>query len=278
MVLDSAVPPDGEDPPQVNQVAVDDNTRHWAAEFDDLFDDFVDACVEDGGCPLGADADTASKGIIDLLDSLERVPLTTDIPSLPQLTEGWAVTALGQGLLDPTSWPFLVDALDAAMADNDGGELAWFAMVAVGRDADGSYPGTSYGKSHLPIACNDWPQSTWDEMAPSPAVLQSHPLFARVQPQLPSECTGWDGRTRDRLVVSAEPQTPVLVIGNVGDPVTPIADSRDLSDQIRRSRFVSVQANVHGAYAMGNSCADDVVEDYLVKAIAPKDGLRCDAE
>lgn len=278
MVLDSAVPPDGEDPPQVNQLAVDDNTRHWAAEFDRLFEDFVDACVDDGGCPLGADVDAVGTRIIDLLDSLEQVPLTTDIPSLPQLTEGWAVTALGQGLLDPTSWPYLVDALDAAVADHDGGELAWFAMVAVGRDADGSYPGSSYGKSHLPITCNDWPQSTWDELAPSPAVLESHPLFARVQPPLPAECSGWDGRTRSKLVVRAEPQTPVLVIGNVGDPVTPIADSRDLSDQIIRSRFVSVQAELHGAYAMGNSCADGVVEDYLVKGVAPKDGLRCEAD
>ncbi|GAA6527479.1 alpha/beta hydrolase [Intrasporangium sp. DVR] len=276
MVLDSAVSPDALDTPSVTQRDVDANARHWGAEFDALFADFVEECGDH--CVLGEDVDKASAAVIELLDSLESVPLPTDFPSLPQVTEGWAVTAIGEGLLDRTSWPYLVDALEAAIDDGDGTELAWFAMVAVGRDVDGSYPGSTYGKSHLPVTCADWPVRTWAELVPSRAVLEEHPLFGRIQPPLPSECAGWKGELRSNLLLGAEPATPVLVVGNEHDPVTPIADSEYVADMLVGSRFVTVDAAAHGAYAMGNACVDRVVEDYLARARAPRDGLECPAD
>ena len=54
------------------------------------------------------------------------------------------------GLLDPGSWPYLVDALELAIDDADGSELAWFAMVSVGRDVDGSYPGPRMARTTCP--------------------------------------------------------------------------------------------------------------------------------
>ena len=170
-----------------------------------------------------------------------------------------------------------LDALELAIDDADGTELAWFAMVSVGRDVDGSYPGSSYGKNHLPVTCADWPVSTWSEMIPSAEVLEAYPLFGRIQPPRPSECTGWTGELRNDLLVVAAPATPVLVIGNVDDPVTPIEDTEYLASAISRSRLVTVDAGVHGSYATGNTCADRAVEDYLVRAVAPRNGLKCPA-
>ena len=277
MVLDSAVSPDVVDDPTVTQRDVDANVRHWAREFDALFADFVEACGKDRPCPLGDDPEKAATAVIELLDSVEAVPLPADFDSLSQVTEGWAVTAIGEGLLDPGSWPYLVDALELAIDDADGSELAWFAMVSVGRDVDGSYPGSSYGKNHLPVTCADWPVPTWSELKPSPKVLEEHPLFGRIQPPRPSECTGWTGDLRSKLLVDAEPATPVLVIGNADDPVTPIEDTEYLASTIGRSRLVTVDADVHGSYATGNACADRVVEDYLVRTTPPRNGLKCPA-
>ena len=277
MVLDSAVSPDVVDEPSVTQRDVDANARHWGREFDALFADFVEACAKDRPCPLGDDPDVAAAAVIALLDSLESVPLPADFASLSQVTEGWAVTAIGEGLLDPGSWPYLVHALELAIEDADGSELAWFAMVSVGRDVDGSYPGSSYGKNHLPVTCADWPVPTWSELTPSPKVLEEYPLFGRIQPPRPSECTGWTGELRSNLLVDAEPATPVLVIGNADDPVTPIEDTEYLASTISASRLVTVDAGVHGSYATGNACADRVVEDYLVRAVAPRNGLTCPA-
>lgn len=275
MVLDSAVSPDALDSSTVTQRDVDANARHWGAEFDALFADFVEECGK--RCVLGDTPEEAEAAIIGLLDALESVPLPTDFESLPQVTEGWAVTAIGEGLLDPTSWPYLVDALEAAIDDGDGTELAWFAMVAVGRDVDGSYPGSTYGKSHLPVTCADWPVRTWAELTPSSAIFEEHPLFARIQAPLPSECAGWKGQLRTNLLVGAEPATPILVIGNKHDPVTPIEDTEYLAEMLVGSRLVTVDATGHGAYAMGNACVNEVVEDYLARSLAPRDGTECPA-
>ena len=275
MVLDSAVSPDGLDTASITQRDVDANARHWGTEFDALFADFVEECGD--RCPLGTDPGSAGAALVALLDSLEAVPLPTDFDSLPQVTEGWAVTAIGEGLLDPASWPYLVDALEAAI-EGDGTELAWFAMVAVGRDVDGSYPGATFGKSHLPVTCADWPAPTWADLTPSRAVLEEHPLFGRIQPPLPSECSGWRGTMRSNLLVGAEPATPILVIGNEDDPVTPIEDTEYLAEMLVGSRLVTVDAARHGAYAMGNACVDEVVEDYLARGLAPRDGLGCPAD
>ncbi|HEX5969136.1 MAG TPA: alpha/beta hydrolase [Intrasporangium sp.] len=277
MVLDSAVSPDVVDDPSVTQRDVDANARHWGSEFDALFAEFVETCGKDRPCPLGDNPDLAAAAVIELLDSLETVPLPADFDSLSQVTEGWAVTAIGEGLLDPGSWPYLVDALELAIEDADGSQLAWFAMVSVGRDVDGSYLGSSYGKNHLPVTCADWPVPTWSELTPSPKVLEEYPLFGRIQPPRPSECTGWTGELRSNLMVDAEPATPVLVIGNADDPVTPIEDTEYLASTISRSRLVTVDADVHGSYATGNMCADRAVEDYLVRAMPPRNGLECPA-
>ena len=142
--------PDVVDDPSVTQRDVDANARHWGREFDALFAEFVEACGKDQPCPLGDDPDEAASAVIELLDSLETVPLSADFDSLSQVTEGWAVTAIGEGLLDPGSWPYLVDALELAIDDADGSELAWFAMVSVGRDVDGSYPGPRTARTTCP--------------------------------------------------------------------------------------------------------------------------------
>ena len=211
-------------------------------------------------CPLGKDRDTARTRFA-LLDRLEKRPMHTTFDSLPKLTEGWAVTALSDGLADRESWPYLVDALDRALNDDDPDDLAWLAMITIDRDEDGSYAGTTFGRSHLLVTCSDWPPTPWDDTVPSRDVLDNHPLWARVEPPSAPPCDGWTGELRETLLVGAEWTTPVLVIGNEGDTVTPIGDTEDLAHEIVRSRFVSVAADGHGAYGGDNDCADGVVDD-----------------
>jgi pimeloyl-ACP methyl ester carboxylesterase len=187
------------------------------------------------------------------------------------------VTAIREGLRDPSAWTYLVDALDMAMHDDDASDLAWFAMIATDRDEDGTYAATSFGRSHLPISCADWPRSPWETAVPSADVLANHPLWARVEPFVPAECESWTGKERETLLVGAEPVTPVLVIGNEGDGVTPIEGTEMLAAAIIRSRFVRVEEDGHGAYAGDNDCANEVVDAYLARAIAPEPGKVCGA-
>ncbi|MCU1536133.1 MAG: hypothetical protein JWP82_484 [Humibacillus sp.] len=275
MVLDSAVGTDAVTETDPTQADVDASARGWAQDFDDVVDDFATDCGSSVDCPLGEDTAAVSQTLVTFLDRLDRRPLRSGIDSLPRLTEGWAATAISEGLRDRESWPYLVDALDLAVNDDNPDDLLGFAMDMTGRDDDGSYPDTTFGRSHLLVSCSDWPIGPWERMSPSAEVADKHPLWARVEPETTSPCDGWTGVMRETVVVGAEVATPVLVIGNEGDDVTPIEQTEAMSHALVRSRFVTVAADGHGAYAVGNDCADAIVDHYLADALAPEDGYRC---
>jgi len=275
MVLDSAVLPDALAGERPTQAEVDDDAAGWASDFQDVVDDFADDCGSSIDCPLGADPEAVASTLMAFLDGLDQHPLETGVDSLPRLTEGWASTAIRLGLQEPDSWPDLVDALDIAVNEDDGESLAWFAMTITERDEDGTYPATTFGRSHRLVTCADWPPTPWDSTVPSHDVLDEHPLWARVERSPGDSCAGWTGRTRETLLVGADVATPVLVIGNDGDLTTPIEDTEALAGEIVRSRLVTVSADGHGAYGSGNDCADSVVEDYLTRFLAPEDDYVC---
>jgi pimeloyl-ACP methyl ester carboxylesterase len=275
MVLDSGIAGDGLDTPDVTQADYDAQARDEGRELDEAVADFAESCGSE--CSLGADGAAVSAAIVHLLDGLERRPLPTELESLPRLTEGWGAEAVRAGLEDSSAWPYLVEALESA-GHGDGSDLAWLAMADVGREEDGSYPGASFGKNHLPVTCADWPPTKWSAMEPSPQVLREFPLLGRLSPRSGDPCAAWPGPRRQNLLVGAELATPVVVIGNEHDPVTSIDGTEYLASMLLRSRLVRVDAYGHGAYGSGNACADRIVGAYLVSGTAPEDDTRCPAE
>jgi pimeloyl-ACP methyl ester carboxylesterase len=275
MVIDSAVSPDDLPAGDPTQDDVDAWVGQAADEVEATFDDFLDDCVAGGDCPLGGTRDTARSRLLSFLDGLDRHPLPSDAIGIPRLTEGWAVTALDAVSRVPESWPDVQDALATAL-DGDGTDLVWVAEDTVSRDDDGTYYG-GFESVHLPIHCADWPLDTEVGPEPSRAVLQAHPVFAHLYGVNPDSCEGWDGTPRSHLVLTVTNPSPVLVLGNEGDLTTPLDQSQRMSHAFLESRFVSVEADGHGVYANGNACADRIVEDYLVRAEAPRGGAHCAA-
>lgn len=278
MVLDSAVSGSGSEDPSLGQSDVDRWARVDATAFDAAFAADVTGCADrHEGCPLGKDPRKAQAKLLTLLDGLQKHPLRTDLPSLPLLTEGWAAAALHSGLAYPAARADLDLALRAALHGHDGRPLAYLAMMDVGREVDGTYSTATFGSNGHPVTCADWPVHAVDRLVPSAAVRRAHPLWAFVNGDQSSPCDGWTGNFRDILDVEAQPATPVLVIGNEHDTVTPIESTRDMAGSLLRSRLVTVDAEGHGAYGAGNHCADEVVDTYLVKGIPPKRGMTCPA-
>lgn len=275
VVLDSGVVSDGFDSPEVSQAEYDAQARESGRDLEAAVADFAESCGS--GCTLGGDGAAVAATIVQVLDGLERRSLPTEFKTLPTLTEGWAAEAVRSALEDKGAWPYLVEALEAARG-GDGSDLAWLAMADVRREEDGTYPGASFGKNHLPVTCADWPPTKWDSMEPSAQVLREFPLLARLSPRSGDPCAGWPGPRRQNLLVGAEVATPIVVIGNEHDPVTSIDGAEYLVSVLLRSRLVRVDAYGHGAYGSGNSCADRAVGDYLVSGIAPADDTRCAAE
>lgn len=160
----------------------------------------------------------------------------------------------------------------------DGTDLAEFAMSSDYRNDDGSYDTPSFGGNSLPIPCADWPPSAWDRVSASADVLSSHPLWARLENYPVPPCAGWTGPVRKNVTVGATLPTPVLVIGNDRDPVTPISSTEAMAVAFAGSRFVSVDAEGHGALDNDNSCANQVIEDSLADGIPPDDHFKCRAD
>ncbi|CAN7522459.1 alpha/beta hydrolase [Terrabacter sp. LjRoot27] len=276
MVIDSAVSPDYFASDSASQDDVDAWAEEEATTVEDGLDAFLEDCVDQGECALGDDVDTARTRLLAFLDRLDRTPLPSDAEGIPRLTEGWAVTAINAVLLYPDSWEDVEDALHVALEDGDGTDLVWTAMDSVMRDDDGSYVG-GYEASHLPIHCADWPLDATSQTEPSPAVLDDHPVYAHLYGVATDSCEGWVGTQRTNLILTVDATSPVLVLANERDLTTPPDGTREMGRGIFGSRFVLVDADGHGVYANGNDCADAIVDDYLARGLAPRNGELCDA-
>ncbi|EWT03606.1 alpha/beta hydrolase [Intrasporangium oryzae NRRL B-24470] len=276
MVIDSAVNPDVFAAAGATQQQVDDWASSDADGVDQTFDEFFDHCAKSGDCPLGSDRTTAARRLVSFLDGLDRHPLPSDAMGIPRLTEGWAVTALGAVLQFPDSYDDMEGALSSAIDEGDGTGLVWMAMNTVDRADDGTYGG--YEVSHLAVRCADWPYDPTEDMQPSRSVLDKHPLYAHLAGSWADSCKGWKGTVRSDLVVLVDAKTPVLVIGNLDDPTTPIFGTRRMARAIQNSALVTVDAQGHGAYSAGNHCIDRVVDDYLVDDLVPAPSTICAKE
>ncbi|WP_330476183.1 alpha/beta hydrolase [Terrabacter sp. C0L_2] len=276
MVIDSAVSPDYLPSSSASQDDIDRWAGDEAGTVEEGLDAFLQDCVDGDECPLGDDVDTARTTLLSFLDGLDRKPLPSDAQGIPRLTEGWAVTAVNAVLLYPESWEEVEDALRVALEDRDGTDLVWAAMDTVMRDDDGTYVG-GFEASHLPIHCADWPLDATDEMEPSRAVLDAHPVYAHLYGASTDSCKGWVGTQRTNLILTVDAASPVLVLANERDLTTPPDGTREMGHGIFDSRYVLVDADGHGVYSNGNECADVIVEDYLVRGLAPPNGETCDA-
>ena len=68
---------------------------------------------------------------------------------------------------------------------------------------------------------------------------------------------------------------PILVVGNVGDPFTPIEEAQALADALDSGHLLTFEGDGHTIVGRGNDCIDAAVTAYLVAGTVPADGTRC---
>ncbi|MDI2130546.1 alpha/beta hydrolase [Yinghuangia seranimata] len=260
IVLDGAV-----DPAQDRLSA----SVEQAVGFDIALSHFAKDCTHYADCPLGNDPDKAPSAAADFLDGLRDAPLPTHTPGR-QLTAnlGWSGT-IGMLYGDATTWQPLRDALTAAIRDHDGTDLLSFADQFNGRAEDGRYDNSA--DAFEAISCADSPgdtpsaervQQALDELG------EDAPLYARgttAAELARQDCALWPSRANEPPhPVKAPPGTPVLVIGNFGDPVTPPAAAKRLAEQLGNAVRISLLRGGHTAFGTGSSCIDRAVATYLI--------------
>jgi pimeloyl-ACP methyl ester carboxylesterase len=265
LVLDAAVDPDAD---RVEKAEAS------AAGLEAGFDAFAQNCLGlIAGCPMGEDP----RGFLEsLLAQAEQAPIpSSEEGETRSATPGVVHTAVLAGMYDPASWPQLSQSLAAAQAGDSRG-LFSLADSYSGRLDDGSY--SNLFDALIAINCADTEQTIEEDEVRELAAQwhEKYPLFGAGSATGLYTCTVWDAERTPVPERDAEGAAPILVIGNSGDPVTPLPGAVDMAEDLESGVLLTWQGQGHTAYPK-NQCVNDAVHGYLIDLTPPLDGLTCPA-
>ncbi|WP_234390723.1 alpha/beta hydrolase [Nocardia suismassiliense] len=251
MVLDAAMDPAADflDP------------RYAVAGFQRAFEAYAADCAEHPGCPLGAEATT---GLRNLLNPLIKRPAATADPrglAYPDALE--AVTGL---LYSEQTWPVLTKGL-AELAQGRGDTL----LTVADKWAD-----VADTDLHNAVKCLDGFRHN-DRAAAAAAdrrAREAAPAFfdGPGTGQAPLNfCAFWPVPPTSQPHVPAVSGLPkTVVVATTGDPATAYAGGRNLAEYLGAA-LITNTGFVHGAALQGNSCIDGPVLTYLIDLVPPAD-------
>lgn len=251
-----------------------DNALSQAAGFQTALDAYVDNCVAEGGCFLGADRAAALARIDQLLDDIEQSPLPTNGDR--ELTVGNAFYGLVTPLYSRDSWSYLDQALQEAL-EGRGNTLLLLSDLYGSRNPAGGYDDNSL-EAILAINCLDDPTSIEASEVPAeyPAFEEASPTFGRLFAWGLTGCHGIQVEAAEPPpTIEAPGAAPIVVIGTTRDPATPYEEAVALAEQLDSGVLLSRDGDGHTAYNKGNDCIDEAVEGYLIDGEVPADGTEC---
>ncbi|MEV0373854.1 alpha/beta hydrolase [Streptomyces sp. NPDC050636] len=245
-----------------------------AKGFQLALDNYLADCVKTPGtCPYQSPED-GRRRVADLLAKAGKQPLPTK--SGRKLTQEQAVIGIVAMLYSKETWPILSLSLSEA-EQGSGDTLLALADSYSGRDDKGRY--NNMQVANVAINCADTKQrSTPEEVAARlPEFRKASPVFGELTAKGLLGCTGWPvtGKS-DTPEVSAQGAAPILVIGNAGDPATPVEGARKMADKLGKGVGVllTVKGEGHGTYGV-NQCATKAVDDHLLNGKVPSNGTVC---
>jgi pimeloyl-ACP methyl ester carboxylesterase len=265
MVLDGAVDPD------VDRVK---DAENGAAGFEHGFDRFANNCTHLASrCPLG---DDPRRFVNELLVQANGTPIpSSEEGEDRRATPGVIMTAVQAALYDTDSWPQLAQSL-AAAKKGDAKGLFSLADSYSGRLENGSY--SNLFDSNLAINCADTDQTVDEKQIRQLAVEwnEKYPLFGAGAAVGLYTCDVWQAERTPLPERDAQGSDPILVVGNEGDPVTPLPGAEDMAKDLDGAVLLIWQGNGHTAYPK-TACVTQAVDQYLIDLKAPVDGLTCPA-
>lgn len=198
----------------------------------------------------------------------ERVELTP-LPASGRTPAGpaeLATAAIYSGYVED-GWRALARALSAAL-DGDGSRLVALADDYHDLGGYGAYAG---------VVCTDTPPpastAAWQEF--SDLARARSPRFGGSVANELLPCATWPVRS-DVLPapVTAPDAPPIMVVGNTGDPATPLEGARAVAATLASAVLVTVDIGGHTAYGR-NRCATELIDAYVVSGTAPGTDRAC---
>src|SRR3712207_1658437 len=265
LVLDAAVDPD---------VDAQEDAEQSAAAFEAGFDAFAANCTGLlAGCPLGAEP---RQFVEQVIAQARATPIPSTEPGeTRQATPGVVMTAIQAALYDTESWPQLAQGLAAAQAGDAKG-LFSLADSYSGRLEDGTW--SNLLDANLAINCADT-EETFEEDEVRALAAEWHakyPLFGAGAATGLYTCSVWEAERTPLPQRDAEGSAPIVVVGNSGDPATPLPGAQDLAEDLDSGVLLTWQHSGHTAYPK-TPCITDAVNAYLIDLTVPMDGLTCPA-
>jgi pimeloyl-ACP methyl ester carboxylesterase len=248
-----------------------------AAGLEAGFDAFAQNCVGlIAGCPIGGNP----RGFVEeLLAQATQAPIPSSEPdqdgAVRTATPGVVVTAIVAALYDTASWPQLAQALAAARQGDSAG-LFSLADSYSGRLEDGTY--SNLRDANIAVNCADT-EETVDEEEVRRLTAEWHakyPLFGAGSAIGLYTCSVWEAERTPLPERDAKASKAILVIGNQGDPVTPLPGAEDLAEDLDNGHLLIWQGQGHTAYPK-TDCITAAVNTYLIELNPPMDGLTCPA-
>ncbi len=159
--------------------------------------------------------------------------------------------------------PALADALDG-----DATALAELADRYHDLGGYGSYAGVVCTDTPPPATPADWRRFADEARVRSPRFGGS--VANELLP-----CATWPVRSGAiPAPITAPGAPPILVIGNTGDPATPIANARAVAAALDSGVLITVERSGHTAYG-ADGCATKIVDRYLTELTTPADPSTC---
>jgi pimeloyl-ACP methyl ester carboxylesterase len=185
------------------------------------------------------------------------------------------MTAVQAALYDTASWPQLAQGLAAAQKGDAAG-LFSLADSYSGRLKDGTY--SNLFDANMAINCADTDEKYGESEIRTLAAdwAQKYPLFGAGSAVGLYTCSVWKAHRTPLPQRDAKGSAALLVVGNTGDPVTPLPGAQDMAKDLDNGVLLIWQGQGHTSYPK-TECITSAVDNYLINLVPPMDGLTCPA-
>lgn len=227
---------------------------------------FAAACPTfDGGCPLGRDPVGAVTSLVAELGDVGA-------PSSQgqEINGGSILVTLTQQLGRPAGWPTLARALASAQ-QRDYDPIARLLLAPLGPENPREQQAGA-----LVYQCNDSAQRLGGTAlsASATSARAAAPVFGPFLIGLVGVCSSWPAPENALGAITATGAPPILVVGAVDDPISPLAQVRSLTAQMDSATLLTWQSGTHGGYPT-SKCVTAAADAYLLAGTVPAAGTLC---
>ncbi|KAB5513522.1 TAP-like protein-domain-containing protein [Coniochaeta sp. 2T2.1] len=239
-------------------------------DTDKVFSGFVSSCVA-ANCALAKNQSAAEleKSLYDFLEHLKFNPVVLASTVIDYSLASSAILSL---LYSPGAWPSLATGIHGVMTGN-ATEVSDLTAVL------GARSNPLLNEYLAGIQCSDKAPraSELSDILPFVDDLYQKSRFSDIQTQVFSWCANWKFSAKERYAGDFQVKTrsPILLIGNTYDPVTPLVSALNVSHGFQGSVVLE-----HGGYgtsmAQPSACTIAHIQSFFDNATLPTPSSVCE--